>query len=430
MWQSIWTRTFAASIPAASRSDWLRWLVSAFGLWLLVVTRPLWANPQAFPQVPWFEWGRHVPTWVDAVLLFVVGVSLIVVGCTGSESRWNRPALICSASSLVGLMLLDQHRCQPWAYQLVLTALILALARYDLTVGLLRLLTVSIYFHSAVSKCDWSFCTGTGRSFLMTLQALLTGQNPAANAWENSYWPLLFAVGELLVAVGLIWPASRRYAVWGAAIMHLLLLLILGPWGLNHSNGVLIWNLFFILQNFALFGAGKQELVNQSVESSVAKTEFSRGSRAAIFVTAWAVLWPLAEPWGYCDLWPAWGLYAQHGERLTILVTEPALRRLPAPWQETAVRQFVNEQETGWWLLRPQPVALQRTNAPVYPQNRYLLGVAADLARKSKLPGEQISAIWYSTANRWTGQHSATKLRNLAEIEQAMSKCFWNARPR
>lgn len=430
MWHSLWTRTFGASIPAASRGDWLRWLVSAFGLWLLVVTRPLWANPQVFPQVPWFEWGCHVPHWVDAVLLFVVGVSLIVVGCTGAESRWNRPALICSASSLLGLMLLDQHRGQPWAYQLVLTALILTWARYDLAVGLLRLLTVSIYFHSAVSKCDWSFCTGTGRSFLMTLQGLVTGQSPTADAWENSFWPLVFPLSELLLAVGLMWPASRRYAVWCAAIMHLLLLLILGPWGLKHSHGVLIWNLFFLLQNFALFATVRRDLVNQNAESSIGKTESSCGAWAAMFVAVWAVLWPFAEPWGFCDLWPAWGLYAQHGERLTILVTEPALRRLPALWQETAVRQVENDRETGRWLLRPQPVALQRTSAPVYPQNRYLLGVAADLARKSKLPGEQISAIWYSPANRWTGQPSSTKLRNLAEIEQAMSKCFWNARPR
>lgn len=430
MWNRIWTRTLGSDIPPPARGEWLRWIISAFGLWLLVATRPLWLNDGRFPQVPWFSWGCHVPRWIDLVLVVVVGTALIAIACTAAESRINRWSLLTFAGALGGLMLLDQHRCQPWAYQLVLVALVLAWSPHHLAIGLLRLLTVSIYFHSAVSKCDWSFCAGIGQSFLWKLQTLLTGQDVPVVPGGASLWPLAFPIGELLIAVGLVWPAARRWALWGAIGMHLLLLLILGPWGLQHSTGVLIWNLLFIVQNLILFSRNRTVSVNQAETSSVANRKSIDLRWAAVVLTAWVVVWPFGEPWGYCDLWPAWGLYAQHGERLAVFVTDDAVKRLPAEWQDAAVPATREHEDQQLWVLRPQQVSLQQTWAPVYPQNRFSLGVALALARDAQLTATQISATWYSPANRWTGQHDSRELKTLTEIEQAAISCHWNAKPR
>ena len=333
------------------------------------------------------------------------------------------------ATASVGLMLLDQHRTQPWAYQLVLVAVVLATASPHHSIRLLRLLTVSIYLHSAISKCDYSFCAGLGRTFLLQLHDLLLGPLPAgALPWQTGAWPLLFPLGEFLIAVGLVWPGSRRWALCCATGMHVMLLAILGPWGLGHSWGVLIWNAYFIAQNLVLFGGDHKVSVNPIVGESVIDVSVSQSQSFARLIIAWAVLWPCLEPWGYCDLWPAWGLYAQHGEQLTVWISDDALKGLPAEWRETAARSL--QIETFEWQLRPQQASLRLTGAPLYPQNRFQLGVLQALANRSNIGPTEISAEYLHRANRWTGVRRSIQLQNLDDIQRAAGSCWLNARPR
>ncbi len=424
----IWKQTVGAEIPSPVRGEWLRWLLTSFGLWLMVATGPLWWNSGQFPQVPWFTWCCRVPQQIDLGLLVVCGLALVASGGTQPQTRINGLSLLAFAFALCGLMVLDQHRCQPWAYQLLCMSLILAGARHELAITLLRVLAISIYIHSAISKCDWSFCHGLGHDFWKVWRFQLTGMQavPGPGGW----WPLLFPLGELLVAMGLIWPRTRRWALWLAAAMHLGLISILGPWGLQHSSGVLIWNLFFIVQNWVLFSGGKSESVISSGSPAVTPARASAGDRATVILMAWVVVWPLGEPWGYCDLWPAWGLYAQHGERIVIKVTSRARDKLPPIWRVTSRQITTPRQGSDWSVLAPQTVSLQLTRAPLYPQNRFTLGVTLALVRDARLPADGIAAEWYFPANRWTGQQNMIELHNLEEIEAAASRCRWNAIPR
>ncbi len=422
--------TLASDLPSEQSAVCLRWVLTGFGLGLLVATRWLWVNFDDFPQVPWFAWGCAVPQVVDLCLVPVVAVSLVASSVTRPDSMSNRICMWLFAGSMIGLLLLDQHRFQPWVYQLVLVAIVLATARWQSAVGLLRLLTISIYFYSAVSKCDASFCTGLGRSFLVELTNLACGPQPAgAPFWQTGAWPVVFPVGELLIAVGLIWPVSRRSALWCATGMHLLLLVVLGPWGLRHSTGVLIWNGYFIAQNFILFGKARNS-VNQPQADSVSIERTTPSQWIARLLIGWAVFWPCLEPWGVCDVWPAWGLYAQHGEQLTVRITDRGLQRLPVAWQETATRRLEAGEETWDWQLRPQPVSLRSVWAPLYPQNRFQLGVILDVAKNAGVEPEEVSAIWYFPANRWTGTRRSVQLNSLAELERMADRCWLNARPR
>ena len=430
MWNRIWQQTVGSDIPLDGRNDWLRWLVAAFGIWLVFATLPLWLHTSDFPQVPWFTWGCAVPQVVDVVLLCAMIGALPGAAAIRPDAAGNRLCLWLFAGAMTGLILLDQHRAQPWAYQLVLVAVILASTPAPRAMGLLRVLTISIYFHSAVSKCDYSFCTGLGRSFLLELGHLAFGRPPAgALPWETGAWPLLFPLGELAVAVGLIWPPVRRWAVWAACGMHLILLVVLGPWGLGHSPGVLIWNFYFILQNVILFGRTSKS-VNLPVAASVNTERSSFAQWSVNLLVASVVLWPAFEPWGWCDVWPAWGLYAQHGEQLSLRLTDRGLQLVPIVWQESATRIVDMHEEPGKWQLRPQAVSLKLVSAPIYPQNRFQLGLMLDLAQRSPIPPTDVSAIWYYPANRWNGARRSIQLNSLADIERAADQCWWNARPR
>ncbi|MBC7817132.1 MAG: hypothetical protein IAG10_09620, partial [Planctomycetaceae bacterium] len=119
---------------------------------------------------------------------------------------------------------------------------------------LLRALTISIYFWSAVSKFDVGFYASHGQ---ILVDALFQAVGINAAGWPASVkWWLAFSLplGELLVAVGLCWPRTRQAALIAATALHIGLILALGPMGLGHRPGVLLWNVAFIGHDWLLFG--------------------------------------------------------------------------------------------------------------------------------------------------------------------------------
>ena len=241
-----------------------RWFALC-ALALFAATWRLWTPQTVFPQIPYFEVLRSVPGWVDWIALTGVVIALVGLLCAPGErgaSALRVPpvrafALLFIASLLV-LVLLDQHRLQVWAYQFAIVAIVLgafADAACSKTACMhLRLLVIGIYFWSAISKLDHAFLHSLGPELLRgTLAAF--GIEPG---WMRSdvaaTLSLTFPLVELAVAGLLAFRPTRRFGLTASIVMHVLLLATLGPWGLDHSWGVLLWNVYFIGQNMLLFG--------------------------------------------------------------------------------------------------------------------------------------------------------------------------------
>ena len=145
----------------------------------------------------------------------------------------------------------------------------------------------------------------------------------------------MFPYGELLVAVGLLLPQTRCTAPVAAIVLHLALLIILGPWGLDHHYAVLIWNLFFITQIWILFLNRRLRVPTcpDPSESAVEHMTIGPWSRVVTWIVWVAVLLPLGEPWGWLDHWPAWQLYAPRNSRVLLYVDEADAARLPSALQ-------------------------------------------------------------------------------------------------
>ena len=95
-----------------------------------------------------------------------------------------------------------------------------------------------------------------------------------------------------------------------------------------------------------------------------------------------ALLFPLTEPFGLCDVWPAWAVYATGPERLRVLIDAADRPRLPAALQRlTDAPRFVDDR----CLVRIDRWSLDTTRAPLYPQNRFRLGITLALARAAGL---------------------------------------------
>ncbi len=233
------------------------------------------------------------------------------------------------------------------------------------------------------------------------------------------------ALGELLVAAGLCWSRWRRAALFGSVVMHLLLLAALGPWGAGHKPGVLLWNLYFIAQNIVLFGvAGEGRPPAEIARSrSTAGLPFRVAVRGLV---AFAVLFPLSEPFGGCDVWPAWAVYATGPERLRVYINAADIGRMPA-----AVRSYVDAPRflDGRCLVRIDRWSLEATQAPLYPQNRFRLGVALALAQAAGFE-ESIQVEIDGPANRWTGRRSSSSVTGTAAIAGELDRCWLNGFPR
>jgi hypothetical protein len=118
---------------------------------------------------------------------------------------------------------------------------------------------------------------------------------------------------------------------WGITSADALFLIVaLGPWGHDHSAGVLLWNGFFIVQNWLLFPSPVHVLAPGQWPGGAITRPIppgdSPGAKTAGAI-AWALLAipllaPLGEPWGLWDHWPSWAVYAARPAKTTVFIHE------------------------------------------------------------------------------------------------------------
>lgn len=417
---------------AAERDSWIlngiQRTTALAGLALIAATWRLWTPQTVFPQVPFAGWAVGAPPWWDWLGLGALIAGLLAAVIAPHTSRAGRTGLVAWIAGAILLVLLDQHRLQPWAWQFLLIAVVLATVPPRRTVFLLQVLTISIYGHSALSKLDAGFFDTHGQTLLAGLM-----NNLSVDVW---HWPpevrkflaAAFPVGELAVAAGLAVPRWRRMGLYGSLLMHVLLLATVGPWGLNHKPGVLLWNVFFLVQNVLLFGMPHQWNASAAVVGGT--DDLPAGSSVPRWIgeiVLWgAVVLPLLEPFGLFDHWPAWGLYASRPERVAVYIHE--VRRGDVA---DDLPQHITQPplDSPWCRLRLGRWSLDALDAPVYPQDRFQLGVALAVARRYDL-GPHIRVVIQSPADRWTGRRTVQEFIGVEAIAGRARQFHLNAEPR
>lgn len=286
---------------------------------------------------------------------------------------------------------------------------------------LMRWLVVSIYVYSAISKFDYQFLNSLGPQFLFTLAGYI-GVESANWPKEIQVWlATMFPLGEVLVGIGLLVARTRRAAVFAAIGLHVLLLLILGPWGLAHQPGVLVWNLFFIVQAWMLFTERKLDEETIAIES---QSRLSEG--LCYFILGIVIVFPASESLGYCDHWPAWELYSPRSSRVQVAIHESAVDRLP---QSVQRHLRPTRDENGWHQLHIDRWSLQSLSVPIYPEDRFQIGVVLAIAEQHKL-GLAIHVTQQSSSDRWTGERTTHALVGSEQLRAASRNYRLNTRSR
>src|SRR5690606_24474577 len=120
-------------------------------------------GPAEFPQIPLFSRLISVPQWVDwlSLVLLLGGLAGVLRG----TPRVTPVAWLCVLTSGLLLVALNQHRLQPWLYQLLFFGLIIVLSEPQRARSLLIAIVVSVYVYSALGKFDAEFLHTVGQQF-------------------------------------------------------------------------------------------------------------------------------------------------------------------------------------------------------------------------------------------------------------------------
>ena len=398
----------------------LRRLIGGFVLLHLAVTLPLWcdwgfANS---PRIPWFEVFCGAWPAFDLIFFAVAVAACLWMGIGGRTVHQTRFSLGLFVSMAIGLVLLDQHRLQPWMLQFLVSALLLALLPDAGGLRFYRWFVCSIYFYSAFSKLDVSFLQSQGP---MLLNGAFTALGISMQFWAAStkqLLSLLFPIGELIIAALLIWPRTRRIGLWSSVVMHFALLWTLGPLGLKHEMGVLCWNVFFILQNILLFRVSE----NAEVQRHVDRWTIQRV--AAYCVTATVIICPILENWNQYDHWPAWAVYSSRPAQVRINIKEEAFPALPRQLRKMTSQGEMLDDSVSFNL---DQWSFETRHCPLYPQLRYRLALAQTLLKD--LPDDALSIEIRGTPDRWTGEREVTQLHGRAALERYCSQFRLNTKP-
>lgn len=396
----------------------LRTVLGLATLAMLALSWPLWITTDAFPRVPF---APGIPDLSTPVSWGLYTLLMLAVAAAAAGLAW-RTALSVGLSALVFLILQDQHRFQPWAYQFLIGGLLLVSLSPERALRYARWWLAALYFHSGLSKLDVSFCREMGRLFLTTAVRPF-GLDPATwpPAWQDAAI-LAMPAAEIAIAVALVLPRTRRIGLGGAWALHTALLGILGPWGLRHSTIVLVWNVAMMIEAAILCWP-------ESTGREAATTGEPARRAPVVGVLTIPLFWlgvlaPLGERSGFLDAWPAHALYASHVERTGVFFHEqdsdqwpPDLRRYLGAENATPWRRF---DLTGW--------SREVRGVPVYPQGRACNGLAEFLAARyrSRL---LIQVIQWGRADRWTGQRTWVECVGLEAIRRQGNRYWLNAHP-
>ena len=426
-------------------ADYFARFWAAVLLLLVAVTHRRWLPITDFPRVPLLPFISLSPEWanrlaiadcVAALGIVIPSMALVVI-----RKPIRSPWLVISLS-LLAAFALDQHRLQPWAYQSAIYGLIFATLPWPHSRRWLVPLASTIYLYSAAGKFDYQFVHTVGQDFLATIMAPLGGLPEKIGPNTRAFMALSLPSAEALIGIGWLVPRTRRLAGAAAIGMHAGLIGVLGPWGLNHSPGVLVWNLALIGQAWFLAvapvrAAGRPEVhAGHETQPGPVPTQpgpvptqpgpvpvrrprplsfWLRSLLVPLVVTA-AILLPLSERWGYWDHWLSWALYSPHTSRVDVQIHSTAIDRLPASARES-LRE--DREGDGWRDLDLGDWSLRTVGVPVYPQARYQLALAVVLADRADIDRE-IRGVVKGVSDRRTGRRETAQLLGRTELRRGL----------
>ncbi|MGB7328166.1 MAG: hypothetical protein WBD31_25040, partial [Rubripirellula sp.] len=303
--------------PTTNHTEWTFqrfWAGLAIGL--ICATWRLWfpsVADSSYPAIEFFESLAGCPEWILDATSFVIVAALIAIAGFGNATPIVRTGWIVVVVGLVVSFALDQHRMQPWAYQLAIYALMFASLDPTRLRRWIIPMAASVYIYSAMGKFDFQFAHTVGQDFLAAVARPIGVNLDAVNETTRARLAMVFPATELLAGLALLIRRVRRVAGVIIMVMHATLIAILGPWSLDHSLGVLTWNAALMFQAYWwMVRRPSLSPTTASHDDGDKKQPGTLWTQLTMLVVVLALVAPLTERWGVWDHWLSWSLYSPH----------------------------------------------------------------------------------------------------------------------
>jgi hypothetical protein len=230
-------------------NTWLLKFTCIFWLFAKLIGWRMFTTNRLFPTAPVFEILDYVPTAIHLILfpLSLLFLVLLIVFKKNKTVLWG--LFIVEIFSC----LLDQNRWQPWEYQYLFAIFIFivnATNQKFITVAFAFVL-VSTYIYSGFGKLNEGFLQTIWAKMILHL-FLKVPTLTALQHWLY-YSGYLLGLMELITGIGLLFLKTRKLSACVLILMHLFILLLLGPFGLWYNKIVWPWNVGMILYLYIIF---------------------------------------------------------------------------------------------------------------------------------------------------------------------------------
>lgn len=328
----------------------------ALGLLLSVLcSYNLWAGQRWYPVAPVFE-NWYVSPPYDYFLLVAEVILLILLMLA------DKPRLLIFLVLTLNLTyaLLDQNRLQPWFF--IYNSFLLVLLFYNWRIDnvnnynsffiILQLCFSAVYVYSGLQKLNPGFLNETYPWFIKPLGGMVSERQMAILYKTGYIIPFL----EVFIGFGLLIKSVRFIAIPLLILLHVMILLLMGPFGNNYNSVVWPWNIMMIAIGLLLF-SGK---TNERFFS------ISHLFKLPVFYLIMTLFWilPLFNLGGKWETYLSFSLYSGNNNSAKILLTNEAYGRLPY-----YIRHYVYYQGEQY-ILYPKEWCLTELKTPLYPEKR------------------------------------------------------------
>ncbi|HWY12924.1 MAG TPA: hypothetical protein VN026_16435 [Bacteroidia bacterium] len=328
----------------------------AIGLLLsMLCSYNLWGGQRWFPVCPVFK-GFSISPPYDYILL---GLEIILIFFLVTVSKPRSVIFLILVLNLV-YVLLDQNRLQPWffIYNSFLAVLLFYnwridnINNYNSFFIILQLCFAAIYIYSGLQKFNPGFINDTYPWFIKPLVNFVS-ERQMTTLYKTGYViPLI----EIFIGFGLLIKPLRFIAIPLVILLHVIILILMGPFGNNYNPVVWPWNLMMIVLAVLLF-SGK---TNERFFS------ISHLFKQPVFYLVMMLFWilPAFNLVGKWETYLSFSLYSGNNNNAKIILCDEAYNRLPF-----YIRHYVHYQG-GQYLLYPKEWCLYELKTPLYPEKR------------------------------------------------------------
>ncbi len=360
-------------------------IVVALGLlFSMLCSYNLWAGQRWYPVCPVFSNWYIAPPY--DYILFAAEIILILLLMVADKTRLLIFLLLVLNLAFV---LLDQNRLQPWFF--IYNSFLLVLFFYNWRIDnvnnynsffiILQLCFCAVYVYSGLQKFNPGFVNETYPWFIKPIAAFVSDRQMITLNKTGYVIPFI----ELFIGFGLLIKPVRFIAIPLVILLHVIILLLMGPLGNNYNAVVWPWNIIMIILALLLF-SGKTNERFFSV---------SHLFKLPVFYLVMLLFWilPVFNLAGKWETYLSFSLYSGNNHNAKMILSDEAYNRLPY-----YVRHFTYY-EGGQYVVYPKEWCLTELKTPLYPEKRIFKRVFEHIKVISNSTNEDVKLVYIEKLN-------------------------------